>query len=151
MKQSNDVTFAKHRNPEVFDLDPVQGIRATSALAAELETLLSGVKKLRKSYVMKYVRSGNATLSVADHIAAGATLGMRRFSSVLADNLQPVPSAAPSADLPAQHIRLNVPDEPAKEPPAVARAYKLGDDAEYDEVFREIQAELAERKNNPEK
>lgn len=89
MKPSNDLMFARLRHPDLFNLDAAQGIRATSGVIAELEILLSGVKKLRKSYTMKHLRNPDAKMTASEHASVGQHEGMTRFSRALAGAFEP--------------------------------------------------------------
>ena len=83
MKPSPELSYTLLRYPALSDLTPAQGISATSALVVELETLLHGVRKLRKSYIMRHVRDVGATTTEAEHTGHGVKVGKARMAAAL--------------------------------------------------------------------
>ncbi len=82
MKYSNELNFLRLVHPDLFNCTLPDGLRNTAELAYELETLLAGVKKLRKSYVMRALHAEGLPPS-ADLILEGEASAMRRFSESL--------------------------------------------------------------------
>lgn len=87
MKPSTELSIVRLKNKELFDLEPVQGIRAVSAALVEAELLVAGMKKLRKSYVMRHRRGANDA-SVDQLFSAGGLDGMRGVSLTLKGSMQ---------------------------------------------------------------
>lgn len=105
MRQSNDLQFTKLRYPNLFGCTPAQGIRDTSGVIEELELLLAGVRRLRKSYTMKGLHDPAARGQTQQLVQEGRDAAARRFSAAL---VPATPLAAPPAA-----IYLATPTTPA--------------------------------------
>jgi hypothetical protein len=82
MKLTTDLIFLRAAHPDLFGCTVSEGLIATSEVVHELEVLLAGAKKLRKSYVMRALRVTDSA-PTADYTSKGKTAAMARFAETL--------------------------------------------------------------------
>jgi len=84
MKPSNEVTYALSKFPDLRDLPSPEGLLLAAEIEADLEIILNGVKRLKKSYTMRALHDPQFTGKPANLARVGAERAHKKFSAVMA-------------------------------------------------------------------